>query len=273
MKKRTTILSAILLATAAVNYTYAQTDFTADPLNACTGAPVAITNTSSGNYQFAHFDFGDNTDSYGDNLQHIYTSAGEYTISMWLLNNDGTKSETITKTVKIVDTPSIEIADDKSMSQITVTTDQSVSFEWHLGKHKLDNTNNPLFYYESGTYSVTITNLNGCSASAEIKVTAQDMESNDNTLIKVANNVITPGVKDGVNDVLFINDVSEFEYPCIVKIFDKRGKIVYTNSDYSNTDGFQGNDNDGNELFAGTYYYVIKSQGRKGVTGFVDIIR
>ena len=273
MKKRTTILPAILLSVAVCSQSYAQSSFTVEPQTACTGSPVGFTNTSSGSYKFAHFDFGDGTDTYGDKLQHIYTSAGDYTVTMWLLNNDGTKSTSVTQTVKIADTPSIEIEDNKTMSQIIVTTDQDVSYEWHLGKQKLDITDNPLFYYESGNYSVTIKNSSGCEASAEIRVTAQDAESADNTLIKVANNVITPGVKDGVNDVLFINDVSEFEHPCVVMIFDKRGKVVYSNYEYSNTNGFQGNDNDGNELFAGTYYYVIKSQGRKGVTGFVDIIR
>jgi len=273
MKKRTTILSAILLAAAFSHQCYAQADFTVEPQTACTGSPVVFTNTSQGSFKFAHFDFGDNTDTYGDNLQHIYTTAGDYTISMWLLNNDGTKSSPVTKTIKIDDTPSIEIEDSKTMSQITVTTDQSVSYEWYLGKKKLDNTENPLFYYESGNYSVIIRNASGCEASAEIRVTAQDIESANNTIIDVVNNVITPGVKDGINDVLFIKDVSEYEHPCVVMIYDKRGKLVYTNFEYSNTNGFQGIDKDGNDLFAGTYYYVIKSEGRKGVTGFVDIIR
>lgn len=273
MKKRTTILSSLLMAAALCSNSYAQTSFTVEPQTACTGSPVGVTNTSSGSFQFAHFDFGDGTDTYGDKLQHIYTSAGEYTITMWLLNNDGTKTATISQKVKIDDTPTIEIADSKTMSQITVTSNQNVSYEWYLGKKKLDNTENPLFYYESGNYSVIIKNSSGCTATAEIRVTAQDAESADNTIISVANNVITPGVKDGINDVLFITDVADYEYPCVVKIFDKRGKIVYTNNEYTNTNGFQGNDNDGNELFAGTYYYVIKSQGRKGVTGFVDIIR
>ena len=101
MKKRTTILSAILMAATLCSNSYAQTSFTVEPQTACTGSPVSFTNTSSGNFQFAHFDFGDGTDTYGDNLQHIYTSAGEYTISMWLLNNDGTKTASVSKTVKI----------------------------------------------------------------------------------------------------------------------------------------------------------------------------
>ena len=273
MKKGTKILFAILCSTVICNNSWGQAGFTVTPQTACTGDAVDFANTSSGSYKFAHFDFGDGTDSYGDKLQHVYTSAGNYTVTMWLLKNDGTKTSPVTKTVKIDDTPTIEIADDSRMSQITVTTNQSVSYEWYLGKNKLDVTSNPLFYYESGNYSVTIKNSSGCTASAEIRVSTQTIESKDNTIIKVANNVITPGLQDGVNDVLFITDVAEFEHPCIVIIYDKRGKIVYRNYNYSNTNGFQGNDEDGNELFAGTYYYVIKSQGRKGVTGFVDIIR
>jgi gliding motility-associated-like protein len=124
---------------------------------------------------------------------------------------------------------------------------------------------------ESGTYAVTATNDNGCSRTEVVKVKYEQQTDADNTQIKVANNVITPGVRDGINDVLIIEDVDTFV--CSVKIFDKKGKLVYTNNRYSNTDGFKGLDDDGNELFAGTYYYVIKSQGKKGCTGFVDLIR
>jgi len=276
MKKGTKILFAILCSTVICNNSWGQTGFKVNPQSGCTGSAVDFTNTSSGSYKFAHFDFGDGTDSYGDNLQHVYTSAGNYTVTMWLLKNDGTKTSPVTQTVKIEETPSIEIADDSQMAHLTVTTNQSVSYEWYLGGNKLNGTSNTLFYHQSGTYSVTIKNSSGCTASAEMYVSAQSsvvIERQDPTAIKVANNVITPGLKDGINDVLFINDLEYYEHPLVVVIYDKRGKIVYRNYNYSNTDGFQGNDEDGNELFAGTYYYVIKSQGRKGVTGFVDIIR
>lgn len=274
MKNKALIITTIILsATLGGSSSMAQSSFTANPQTACSGFIVEFTNTTAGSYKFAHFDFGDGTDSYGDKLQHIYAKPGEYTVSMWILNNDDTHSDPVTQTVTIAPTPTLELTDDKAMSQITVTTDQSVEYTWYLGNNKLDVTSNPLFYYESGTYSVTITNSSGCTASAEIRVNALGAESINNTIIKVANNVITPGVKDGINDVLYIEDIADYQHPCSVEIFNKLGKKVYTNANYSNTDGFQGNDDDGNELFAGTYYYVIKSEGRKGVTGFVDLIR
>jgi gliding motility-associated-like protein len=249
-------------------------DFTATPETACTGSIVTITvNNNSSDYKTAQVEFGDGIDTYGNDLKHIYTSSGTFNISLRLLLNDGTWTAKQTKSVTIGDTPELTIEDNPAAALITATVSSGASLTWSRNDVALSITTSTLYYMESGTYSVTATNDNGCSVTESVKVKYEKEAENDDTQIRVANNVITPGIRDGINDVLVIEDVDNYTAPCSVQIFDKRGKLVYTNHRYTNTDGFQGLDDDGNELFAGTYYYVIKSQGKKGCTGFVDLIR
>jgi gliding motility-associated-like protein len=249
-------------------------DFTATPETACTGSIVTITvNNNSSDYKTAQVEFGDGIDTYGNDLKHIYMSAGTFNISLRLLLNDNTWTAKQTKSVTIGDTPELTIEDNPAAALITATVSSGASLTWSRNDVALSITTSTLYYMESGTYSVTATNDNGCSVTKSVKVKYEKEAENDDTQIRVANNVITPGIRDGINDVLVIEDVDNYTAPCSVQIFDKRGKLVYTNHRYTNTDGFQGLDDDGNELFAGTYYYVIKSQGKKGCTGFVDLIR
>lgn len=269
----------LIIATAAMSASltaaHAQTtpDFTAAPETACTGDAVIITvNNSKSDYKTAHVEFGDGIDTYGTDLKHIYKAAGTYNISITLLLNDNTWTAPQTKSVTIGETPDLSLDDNAAAALITATASSGATLEWSRNGEKISNATNTLYYLENGTYSVTAT-ANGCSTTESIKVKYEKEAENDDTQIRVANNVITPGVRDGINDVLYIEDVDNYTAPCSVQVFDKRGKLVYTNHKYTNTDGFQGLDDDGNELFAGTYYYVIKSQGKKGCTGFVDLIR
>jgi len=269
----------LIIATAAMSasLTAAQAqvtpDFTATPETACTGEAVNITvSNSPSDYKTAHVEFGDGIDTYGTDLKHIFTAPGTYNITISLLLNDNSWSAKQTKSVTIGETPELTLDDNPNAALLTATASSGATLEWSRNGEQISNSASTLYYLENGTYSVTAT-ANGCSATQTITVKYEKETENDDTQIKVANNVITPGVRDGINDVLYIEDVDNYTAPCSVKVFDKKGKLVYTNNRYTNTDGFQGLDDDGNELFAGTYYYVIKSQGKKGCTGFVDLIR
>ncbi len=269
MKTLRHILATTAIATSCLA---AQAQVTVEPKTACTGQPVSIAIATSSDSQIAKVDFGDGYDTYGTKLQHIYDKDGTYSITVKIIDGS-TDTDLTLESVTIGESPDLQLTDDQDNSLLVATATGGATFEWTLNGEKLQNTEPSLYYLESGTYSVTATNSNGCAETQSIKATYQAVGANDDTYIKVANNVITPSVRDGVNDVLYIEDVSNYPNPCSVKIFDKKGKLVYTNNSYSNTNGFQGRDDDGNDLFAGTYYYVIKSQGKKGCTGFVDIIR
>lgn len=271
MKKlRHILLTASLIAACAI--ANAQVDFTVDPVSACAGKTVKVTNNTTGNYQLAKFNFGDGLEAYGDQLQHIYATGGTYTIELSVLMDDGTWSPTKMHIVSVGEKPTVTVADNSKAGLITATVSQGASIKWYCNGNKMKTTQTSLYYKESGEYKAVATLDNGCADSAYVNVTYTDISGKDITSIAVKNNVITPGVLDGKNDVLAIDGLP-FEGPCEVSVYNSKGKLVYDNMNYTNTDGFMGNDNDGNILPAGTYYYVIKSWGRRGCTGFVDVIR
>jgi gliding motility-associated-like protein len=111
------------------------------------------------------------------------------------------------------------------------------------------------------TYTLTVTSADGCIVS-------------DNVLVKVLKaptvpNVFTPN-NDGVNDkweILYLET-----YPgATIEVYNRYGQLVFRSTGY--TKPWDGKVN-GTVVPVGTYYYIINPKnGRKQVTGFVDIIR
>ncbi|MCQ2250938.1 MAG: gliding motility-associated C-terminal domain-containing protein [Bacteroidales bacterium] len=250
----------------------AQADFEITPESACAGMTIKVKNTTGGNYQLAKFAFGDDLEAYGEELQHIYAKGGTYTVELTVLMDDGTWTAPKMRSILIGEKPSVEVSDNEKQGIITATVSDGASIKWYCNGAEMKSNASSFYYKESGEYKAVASMSNGCKDSASVSVTYTDISGRDITSIKVRNNVITPGVMDGINDGLAIEGLP-FEANCEVQVFSKKGKLVYTNLKYTNTDGFVGRDDDGNDLPAGTYYYVIKSWGRKGCTGFVDIIR
>lgn len=111
------------------------------------------------------------------------------------------------------------------------------------------------------TYTLTVTSGDGCVASDQVFVKLLKTPTIPNTF--------SPN-GDGVHDRWEIQYLES--YPgCIVEIFNRYGQLVFQSKGYSKSwDGtFKGKD-----LPAGTYYYIIDPKnGRRQMTGFVDIIR
>ncbi len=116
---------------------------------------------------------------------------------------------------------------------------------------------------ETTTYTVTVTDANGCTATASVTVNVTDNYFVD------PYNVITPN-NDGFNDRWEIENI--LTYPDNeVLIFDRWGTLVYQKRNYDNTwDGTY----DGNDLPQGTYFYVIKFDNSDRLyKGSVSILR
>ena len=111
------------------------------------------------------------------------------------------------------------------------------------------------------TYRLTVTTTEGCTDSDDVFV----------KLLKapLVPNTFSPN-GDGIHDRWEIKYLES--YPgCIVQIYNRYGQIIFESKGYSKPwDGtFKGK-----EAPAGTYYYIIDPKnGRKQITGFVDIIR
>lgn len=111
------------------------------------------------------------------------------------------------------------------------------------------------------TYTLTVTSADGCVATDQVFVKVLKTPAIPNTF--------SPN-GDGVHDKWEIQYLES--YPgCTVEIYNRYGQLVFQSKGYSKPwDGKL----KGKDLPAGTYYFIIDPKnGRKQMTGFVDIIR
>ena len=283
MKLLYTILTISAL-TAAVPLKAQKPELTVDTKTACTDKSVVTVKVDKVHTPFKYITvkFGDGKYSYitdmDKELKHIYLEEGSKTITyQTFYEGKEPDEETTLETITVGVTPDLSLYDDTKSAKLVASSTNAASYTWYAVDRKgtekeLQDKEPELNYLESGEYKVVVTSKDGCTTEDSKTVSYQKNQLADFSSIIVANNIITPN-NDGINDVLYIEDLDGYEEPCEVMIFNKHGKTVYENRNYSNTDGFKGLDESGNDLFAGTYYFVIKSKGRRGVTGFVDIIR
>lgn len=111
------------------------------------------------------------------------------------------------------------------------------------------------------TYTLTVTSDRGCTTSDDVFV----------KLLKspVIPNIFSPN-GDGIHDRWVISYLES--YPgCVVQIYNRYGQLIQRFVNY--TTPWDGKIN-GKDAPIGTYYYVIDPKnGRKPMTGYVDIIR
>jgi len=106
----------------------------------------------------------------------------------------------------------------------------------------------------------TVTN-GVCQSSEDIVIiTVHDL---------VIQNLITPNM-DGRNDYFVIRGLSTLGKTELV-IFDRRGARVYKNLDYDNT--WYGTDYDEKPLPDDTYFFVLKTENGKSISGYIVIRR
>lgn len=240
----------------------------------CVGDTVSFTNTSQGDYRVCWWEFGDGTETWAKNPKHIYKNVGDYVVTLVITDDSENKSKA-TVTLKVNAIPKVSVTNNIMTQTLTAkSSDDAVKYRWIYEKDTTSTTEPEFFYLEEGNYTVVVTNLSGCSAVATIFVNLETANSTTDSLqIIVKNNILTPDLRDGVNDVLFIEGLSTYKANCRILIYNEWGQIVYRNSNYKNIDGFAGIGDKKQQLDAGTYYYIIKTEGRKPATGYIDIIR
>lgn len=120
----------------------------------------------------------------------------------------------------------------------------------------------------SGTYTVTVTTVLGCTTTKTAEV---------GTEIRPFNGISRN--RDGRNDLFYIDCIENFPGN-IVRIYNRAGTLVFQESGYNNLDiYFDGRSNKGispmgNNLPDGTYYYVIeKGDGSEPLAGYLEIVR
>ena len=130
------------------------------------------------------------------------------------------------------------------------------TFNW-TGPNGYSNTQNPITITRAatGAYSVTITTQEGCSASQSIEVLR--------TFCEIPN-VITPN-NDSSNEQF---DLTGFDVKKL-EIYSRWGRLVFDKTNYSNE--WHGQNNKGEKLPDGTYFYLIIYNNLETVNGWIFV--
>lgn len=119
----------------------------------------------------------------------------------------------------------------------------------------------------STTYTLTVTDLNGCSDNDDVFIFVIDTSIVIPTDITVCNFITLNG--DGKNDVWYVIGI-EFFNDTEVTVFNNQGQIVFTKTQYQND--WAGTFN-GDALPDGAYYYVVEvGELSKTVKGILTIV-
>lgn len=116
---------------------------------------------------------------------------------------------------------------------------------------------------DSVMFWVQVTDAFGCTGRDSLWVYV------DNDLNENIYNIITPN-GDGKNDFLDISKIDPSQ-SCNLIVYNRWGSEVYRARPYAG--GFDGRDQNGQELPDGTYYYVVQCENRVQATGPVTVIR
>jgi PKD repeat protein len=161
-----------------VNYPAPITDFQGIPTSGNIPLTVSFTDLSSGNIDTWNWDFGDGTTSTDQNPEHIYTTAGTYSVTLIIEGPGGI--DTLEKTEYIFVTELIPVADFEG----TPTTGQApllVSFtdlsignidtwDWKFGDGETSTNQNPSHEYQSsGNFTVTLEITGPGGIGSEVK--------------------------------------------------------------------------------------------------------
>ena len=235
----------------------------------CLGEPVVVSNLSSYrsgtlSYQWTFSDLGESKLS---NPSYLYDAPGVYPITLVVGTELGCQ-DSLLRYVNVFDAPVAYAGPDTTISQgfsLQLQATGGQSYLW-LPTTGLSNSNisNPVATpLETTTYTVTVTDANGCAATDEITITVDD------DYRVYASNVLTPD-GNGINDTWYVRNIENVGN-CTVQVFDRWGKQVYQQANYRNDwGGYSGTD----ILPDGTYYYLITFKNTDKVyQGALNILR
>jgi gliding motility-associated-like protein len=156
----------IIIGNDSISY-----DFYQDTLNCEESANGVGFYTDGQGLSDVWFDFGDGNTATGTDVFHVFTNAGTYTVTMYFTRDVSCVEESLTMLVHVSNSlPPFDFINDTLIcngSPFVINPNVTgVNFLWQ------NNATSPTLTVSStGTYSVTISDTQGCSASATADVT------------------------------------------------------------------------------------------------------
>lgn len=186
--------------------------------NACLSNSVVFVNTSTdptiGNIANWSWDFGDGSalNTSVSSPQHLYSSTGNYTVTLINYSSNLSCSDTFQNTISVFDKPNakfgfIDVCYNEPMYFIdssTVSTGSIVSWSWDFGDATLLSTlpNPSHTYVNAGTYIVTliVSTNNGCLDTISTSVVVHPLPTAQFSTMNVCN-----GITNSFTDLSFIS--------------------------------------------------------------------
>lgn len=239
----------------------------------CDSLLVSFKNLSDSMIWYS-WDFGDGTSPSNElHPQHTYYSPGIYTVKLIVKAEGGcTDTATTLVPVTVIGGPKAYFVSDPAdtvpvylpnpVQFMDSSSGSIVSWYWNLGDGNYSMERNPLVIFEKNgllRVTLTVTDSFGCSSSFSriYEVIAPTA---------LVPNVFTPN-NDGINDYFqLIDQTPDFKN---IRIYDRRGVLIFKSSDISFK--WDGTDQNGNQLPAGTYFYIVQI-GEKIMKGSVTIL-
>ncbi len=236
------------------------TDFTADITEDCEPLTVNFSDISQNlsSQTTYEWDFGTGDKSNLQNPQYTYDSAGNYQVSLKVINNGLChNTKTYTDFIKVHDVPEVDFTPDP---QQTVLEEATISFTnnsnstepygilWDFGDGDTSAIANPTHTYTAtGIYQVwlTLTTSFGCTSNLMKEVTVNPDFS------AFAPNSFTPN-GDGLNDTFKIMGVGIKKFK--IEIYNRWGQLLFQSDNIE--EGWDGKYN-GELVPRGTYVYKV----------------
>lgn len=227
--------------------------------DACLGSGNQFTNSSlllGGGPLSYIWKFGDGDSSSLTSPNHTYGSAGLYPVTL-VASSGSACADTLVKYAEVFQLPEVNAGADSAISkgeeiQLSGYSPLGVFYSWSpftsLSNSSLPNTIARPF--ETTSYVLTMTDVNGCKNTDDVTVTVKD----DFKLLIY--NVLTPD-GNGKNDFWKIGNI-DFYPEAEVQIFNRWGEKIYSKKNYQND--WQGTYNK-DELPDGSYYYIVSLPG------------
>jgi hypothetical protein len=211
-------------------------------------------------------------------------NTGSRTISFQV--NDGMTSSTfVTATITINQPPTIEAPskDTQAGGNVAFSIDD-IFFDpdnnLDLSTLTVASKQGALVTIEGGVITVNYVNLPDFKGTDEITMTICDQGGrcrSETVIVEIGADIdIYNGISANGDDVNAYFRIRFLPPQSRVSVFNRWGERVYDNSDYNSDDAgkrFNGVDNSGNELTAGTYYYKIALPDGRERFGYLQIKR
>ncbi len=156
-------------------------DFSGNPVSGTAPLNVSFSDLSTNSPTSWAWNFGDGHTSNAQNPSHTYTSAGDYTVTLTVSNNDGQDSEVKTNYISVAaggTAPTAAFSGTPTSGTVPLdvsfsdaSTDNPTSWSWDFGDGNTSTAQNPTHTYTAaGTYTVSLTVSNAYGNDTETKV-------------------------------------------------------------------------------------------------------